>query len=55
MNKYALINNETLIVENIILWNGYDEISIPDNYYLELVNETLEINYTNYINNLYNQ
>jgi hypothetical protein len=40
MKKYALINKENSVVENIILWDGIKELIIPQNYYtIELAND----------------
>jgi hypothetical protein len=33
--KYAVINSETNIVENVILWDGVASWPIPDGFYVE--------------------
>lgn len=40
--KYALINKDTGKVENIILWDGYSIIELPDNVQAEVCTDTHE-------------
>jgi hypothetical protein len=38
--KYAVINSETKIVENVILWDGVTPWTPPDGYYAEPIGDS---------------
>jgi hypothetical protein len=39
MNNYAVVNQQTNIIENVILWDGVSSWTSPENTYVILVPE----------------
>jgi len=44
--KYALINKDTGKVDNIIIWDGFSVIELPDNVQAEVCTEAHELEWS---------